>query len=73
MKQSILTWMPAAFCLILAVFTSSAATESVRQQSISLCFLATCFALLGSNLSGTRREVRELRKRLAELEAKRVG
>ena len=63
--------MPAAICLAMGVFTMSAATGSVRGQGVVYLLLVPCFSLLGSILSRTRTEVRELRQRLAELEGKR--
>jgi hypothetical protein len=70
MKQTMKCWMPAAFCLILAVFAtiSSTSPEQVGLLSVLVAF----FSLLGGVLSGTRRELLELRRRLSELEGKRT-
>jgi len=84
MKQSILTWiqaekqsfiplMPIYFCLLLMPFTLFGWTTGFRDPAVLIGLMAACFFPVSRELRQTRREVCELRQRLAELEAKRAA
>ncbi|MGA2140458.1 MAG: hypothetical protein ABSH14_16490 [Verrucomicrobiia bacterium] len=69
MRQMIGFWLPAVFCAFLAYIALSSSDESWRPAFFS--FLPMCFFFVGMALMQMHREVRALRDRVAELEARK--
>mgnify|MGYP001213421574 CR=1 FL=1 len=67
-------WMPAVFCAFLSLLALSMQirSDSGDWKPAFYCFLPMCFFFVGSTTSQMQREIRELRKQLAELQQKRV-
>jgi hypothetical protein len=81
MKQSFLTWirrekqsvvplMPVYFCLLLIPFARLGWTTGFSSPAVLMGFMGACFFPISRELRQTRREVCELRGRLADLEGK---
>lgn len=74
MKQTIGPWIPAAFCAIISFIAlfASVGSDAAWWRPAFFAFLPMCFFFVGTGMSQMRREIRELRQRLGELEQKRV-
>jgi hypothetical protein len=75
MKQTLGHWIPAAFCAfisLIALFASSGPDAGWWRPTF-FAFLPMCFFFVGTATSQMQREIRELRKQVVELQAKRVA
>ena len=76
MKQTLKTlghWTPAAFCAFISFAALFAPSGSDWWRPAFFAFLPMCFFFVGAATSQMQREIRELRKQLAESQEKRVG
>jgi len=75
MKQTLGHWTPAAFCAFISLMALFASTGSDAGwwRPAFFAFLPMCFFFVGAATSRMQREIRELRRQLAELQEKRVG
>ena len=75
MKQKVSPWIPAIFCAFLSLLALSMqiGSDSGAWKPAFFCFLPMCFFFVGTATSQMQGEIRELRKQLVELQAKRVG
>jgi hypothetical protein len=66
--------VPAAFCAFLSLLALSMqiGSDSWAWKPAFYGFLPMCFFFVGAALSTMQREIRELRRRLAELEQERA-
>jgi hypothetical protein len=71
MRQTIGFWLPAVFCAFLSYTALSSSDEGWRPAFFA--FLPMCFFFVGNALLQMHREVRALRDRVAELEARKVS
>lgn len=73
--QNIAHWAPAAFCAFISLMALSLEirSDSSGWKIVFLCFLPMCFFFVANVTTSLHRELRELRKRLAELEQKKSG
>lgn len=67
-------WTPAVFCAFLCLLALSMqiGSDTGAWKPAFYCFLPMCFFFVGSVTSQMHREIRELRRQLAELQQKRV-
>jgi hypothetical protein len=74
--KTIAHWTPAAFCAFIsltALFTSMRSPDSGWWQPMFFAFLPMCFFFVGLVTARTQHELRELQKRLADLEQRQSG
>jgi hypothetical protein len=74
--KTIAHWVPAAFCAFISFTALSASIrppDSGWWRPAFFSFLPMCFLFVGFVTFGMHRELRELRKRLADLEQKRLA
>jgi hypothetical protein len=72
--KTIAHWTPAAFCAfisLIAVFAWVRSSDTGWWQPVFFAFLPMCFFFVGAVTFAMHRELRELRKRLADLEQKK--
>jgi len=74
MKQTISHWTPAAFCAFLSLIAlyGSIASDAGWWRPAFFCFLPMCFLYVGFVTYQMQREIRELRKSIAEMQGKQV-
>ena len=72
MRQTISHWVPAAFCAFISVIalSGSIASDAGWWRPAFFGFLPMCFIFMGIATSQMQREIRELRKQLAEMQDK---
>ena len=72
MKQKLSHWMPAAFCAVLSLLALAMqiGSDSGAWKPAFYCFLPMCFFFVGGVTFHLQREIRELRKQVAELQAR---
>jgi hypothetical protein len=65
-------WIPAGFCAFLSLLALSMqiGSESWTWKPAFYCFLPMCFFFVGMATSQMHREIRDLRKKLEEFQAK---
>jgi hypothetical protein len=74
--KTITHWMPAAFCAFIsfiALFASIGSPDSGWWRPAFFAFLPMCFFFVGNATAQLHRELRTLRRRLAELEEHRAS
>ena len=74
MKERFTHWVPMAFCgfLCLLALAMQIGPDTEAWKPAFYCFLPMCFFYVGATTSHMQREIRELRKQVEELTAKRV-
>lgn len=71
--KTITHWIPAAFCAFLSLIALFAFVRSPNfgwWRPVFFAFLPMCFFFVGSATAQMHRELRDLRKRLTDLEQK---
>ena len=74
MRQTVIHWIPAAFCgfISLIALFASVGSDAGWWRPTFFAFLPMCFLFVGAVTSQMQREIHELRKQLAELQEKQV-
>jgi hypothetical protein len=73
--KTISHWVPAGFCAFISLIALSASissTDSGWWRPTFFAFLPMCFVFVGIATTQMRRELRELRQRITELEQQRA-
>ena len=79
MKQTLQTlghWTPAVFCAFIclnALFIAPSTGNVEWWKPVFFSFLPMCFFLVGLATSQMQKEIRELRKQVADLQSKQVS
>ena len=75
MRQAISYWVPAAFCAFISLIAlfGSTSSDAGWWRPAFFAFLPMCFFFVGALMSQMQREIRELRKQLAQMQEKRAG
>ena len=75
MRQTVIHWIPAAFCAFISLIAlfASADPNAGWWRPTFFAFLPLCFVFVGFGTSQLQREFGELRIHLAELQQKRIG
>jgi hypothetical protein len=74
--KNIIYWKPAVFCAflsIIALVAQAISVESIWWRPAFFAFLPMCFYFVGSVSMQMHRELHELRRRIFDLEQKKVG
>ena len=73
--QTIGHWTPFVFCALISSIAlyASRSLNAEWWMGPFLSFLPMCFFFVGAATWQTQKEVRELRKQLADLQAKQIG
>jgi Ca2+/Na+ antiporter len=74
MRQIIRHWLPAAFCAVISIIALFVSVNSRAGwwSPTFFAFLPMCFFFVGSVTYQMQCEIRELRKQLAEMQAKQI-
>ena len=75
MRQTISHWIPAVFCAFISLIAlfASVVSEAGWWRPTFFAFLPMSFFFVGAVTSQMQRDIRELRKQIAELQEARLG